>query len=83
MAYNFFPTKSADILKTLKNNPDKVAEIDDLFKYCRKKFQQVSTPINIDPTKLHTVNVSRSLQGSLDLKRTIKEAKLKSIKIKF
>tara|TARA_B100001996_G_C18614547_1_gene575153 strand:+ start:146 stop:1210 length:1065 start_codon:yes stop_codon:yes gene_type:complete len=83
MAYNFFPTKSAEIIKKLKNDSDKVSEIDNLFKYCRKTFKDIPTPINIDPAKLHTVNVTRALQGSLDLRRAISEAKLKSIKIKF
>jgi len=83
MAYTFFPTKTAEIIKKCSKSPEKAADIVDLFKFLSKKFKQVKTPINIDESKLSTVNVTRELQGMIEIKDIQKELGLKQIKIKF
>jgi len=82
MAYTFFPEKKADIIKQLKNQPEKVADIIELFDFLKKKYDSIKTPINIDKAKLNVINVTRELQGSIDIKdiqRAINNAYQKGI----
>tara|TARA_Y100001963_G_scaffold52897_1_gene74149 strand:+ start:450 stop:1541 length:1092 start_codon:yes stop_codon:yes gene_type:complete len=83
MAYTFFPIKAGEIISKCRSKPDSAAEIIELFKYLTKKFKQVKTPVNIDVQKLGIVNVSRELQGMIEIKDIQKEVELKHIKIKF
>jgi len=83
MAYTFFPTSTAQIVKECASKPDNAAEIVGLFQYLSKKFKQVKTPVNIDVKKLGVVNVTRELQGTIDINTIKKDLKLKDIKIKF
>ena len=57
MAYTFFPEKKAEIIKQLKNQPEKVADIIELFDFLKKKYSNIKAPINIDKAKLNVVNV--------------------------
>ena len=83
MAYTFFPTSTAQIVKECASKPDNAAEIVGLFQYLSKKFKQVKTPVNIDVKKLGVVNVTRELQGTIDINTIKKDLKLQDIKIKF
>ena len=42
MAYTFFPEKKADIIKQLKNQPEKVADIIELFDFLKKVSKYMS-----------------------------------------
>ena len=83
MAYTFFPRSKAEIIKKTSKSAEKAAEIVSLFDFLKKKYKQVDTPINIDEAKLSLVNVSRELQGLVEIKDITKAADLKSVKIKF
>ena len=83
MAYTLFPKTTAEVIKNCSKSPDKAGDIVELFSFLKKKFKQVDTPINIDTGVLGTVNVSRELQGMIELKDIIRQAKLTKIKIKF
>ena len=82
MAYTVFP-KSAKEIKNLKTDKSKINEILSLYNYLTSKFKQVDTPINIDPSKITTVNVSRDLQGLTEINNIKTQSKLFAIKIKF
>ena len=83
MAYTLFPTSAGEIIAKCRSNPDKCADIVELFNYLSKKFKQITTPINIDVQTLGIINVSRELQGMVETKDIVREAGLKKIKIKF
>ena len=83
MAYTLFPKTKADIIKNCSKDPNKAGDIVELFSFLKKKFKQIDTPINIDVGKLGVVNVSRELQGMVEIKDIIREAQLTQIKIKF
>jgi hypothetical protein len=84
MAYTFFPKSASEIQTTLKTaDKNKVAEIMDIFVYINRSFPKVESPINIDPTKLAVINVTRSLQGDLDLKKLKTATKLTKVSVKF
>lgn len=83
MAYTLFPKTTKEILDNCKAKPDNAVEIATLFKYLRKKFPAIKTPINIDVKILGKINVSRELQGSIELKDIKKDVKMELIKIKF
>jgi len=83
MAYTLFPKTTAEIIKNCSKSPDKAGDIVELFSFLKKKFKQVKTPINIDVSKLGVVNVSRELQGMIDIKNIIRDTKISKIKIKF
>lgn len=83
MAYTFFPTSTAQIIKECASKPDNAAEIVELFKYLSNKFKQVKTPVNIDVKKLSIVNVTRELQGMIEINSIKKDVKLQNVKIKF
>ena len=48
MAYTLFPATTKEILDKCKAKPDNAVEIATLFKYLRKKFPAIKTPIKID-----------------------------------
>ena len=83
MAYTLFPKTTAEIIKNCSTSPDKAGDIVEVFSFLKKKFKQVKTPINIDVNKLGVVNVSRELQGMIDIKNIIRDTKISKIKIKF
>ena len=68
MAYTFFPTTASEIQLELKSaDQAKVAEIMDVFAWLKAKFPTVETPINIDKSKLTLINVTRMLEGDVEL----------------
>ena len=77
MAYTIFPRSKAEIIKKTSKSAEKAAEIVSLFDFLKKKYKQVDTPINIDEAKLSLVNVSRELQGLVEIKDIAKAAELK------
>ena len=84
MAYTFFPKSASEIQATLKGaQQKKIDEIMDLFAWLNAKFPSVETPINIDPSKLGKVNVTRALEGDVNLAELKRYAKLSSVSIKF
>jgi len=84
MAYTFFPKSASEIQLTLKTGDKaKIAEIIDIFVYINRSFPKVEAPINIDPSKLATINVTRSLQGDLDLKKVKTATKVTKVSMKF
>lgn len=82
MAYTIFP-KSAKEIRSLKTDKSKINEILQLYTFLTRKYRQVDTPINIDPNKITTVNVSRDLQGLTEINNIKTQSKLSAIKIKF
>ena len=64
MAYPIFPEKKADIIKQLKKQPEKVADIIELFDFLKKKYDSIKTPINIDKAKLNDLSYV-SLDGNI------------------
>lgn len=82
MAYTFFPKTEDEILKKIKT-AKQIGDITNLFRFLRNKFPATETPINIDLNTLGKVNVSRSLEGSVDLKVIKREIGLSNIIIKF
>jgi hypothetical protein len=84
MAYTFFPKTATEIQTTLKSdNKNKVSDIIQVFAYLRKLYKKVETPINIDPKSISKINVTRDLQGTVDLKKIITATKIKNITLKF
>jgi hypothetical protein len=84
MAYTFFPTSAVEIKTTLKTgDKSKVDEIIAIFAYVKSKFPKVDSPINIDPAKLAGINISRSLQGDIELKDIKTKAKATKVSMKF
>ena len=85
MAYTFFPKTASEIQTTLKSpaQQDKVREIMDVFAWLNAKYPSVETPINIDPSKLTLINVTRQLEGDVDLSALKRYAKLSKVKLKF
>jgi hypothetical protein len=83
MAYTFFPKTTTEIIKNCSTSPDKAGDIVELFGFLKRKFKQVDTPINIDTKVLGVVNVSRELQGMIEMKDIIRDTKISKIKIKF
>lgn len=83
MAYTFFPTSAVEIKTTLKTgDKSKVDEIIAIFAYVKSKFPKVDSPINIDPAKL-LVNISRSLQGDIEIKDIKAKVKVTKVTMKF
>lgn len=82
MAYDFFPKNQNDIKTALKttHNPETIKEVTSVFNALKAK---TPVPINLDRKKPNNINVSRQLQGSVDLKELSKSLKLKIIKMKF
>lgn len=84
MAYTFFPKTASEIQATLKNGAQKkVDDIMNLFAWLNAKFPAIETPINIDPSSIGKVNVTRALEGDVNLAEVKRYAKLSTISIKF
>lgn len=83
MAYTFFPKTATEINKTLKGDKAKINEIINIFTYLKDKFKKEETPINIDPAAIGKINVTRNLQGDIDLAKIKREAKVTKISMKF
>lgn len=83
MAYTFFPESATEIKQTLKGDKSKIDEIIHLYAILSKKFPEIKSPINIDPASIGKVNVTRNLQGDVDLAALKREAKLSKVSIKF
>jgi len=84
MAYTLFPKNPTEITTNVsKAFPEKVNEIVGLFQYLKNKFPKIETPINIDVKILGKVNVTRELQGMIEIKTITKEASLSKVKLKF
>lgn len=82
--YDFFPKSADEIKNTLSNFPERnVKEIISLLGYINKRVPSLDAPINIDKKKPGIVNVSRKLQGTLELSDIVKGAGLSSVKIKY
>lgn len=81
MAYDFFPKSADEITKTLKSYPKPVLE--DVVKLYKSLSKLDATPINIDKSKPRNINVSRKLQGKVDLKKINRDLKLRSLTLKF
>lgn len=83
MAYNFFPTTEQEIKDKLKvADKNKLGDILSVFKYLKSKYD-IEAPINIDTSKLGTINVTRSLQGDTDIPTIKRNAKTTYISMKF
>ena len=83
MAYTFFPKTATEIKNTLKGDKKKIEEIINVFAYLKSRFKSVETPINVDPTKISKINVTRELQGDIDLAKIKRETKISNITMKF
>ena len=83
MAYTFFPKTASEIKTTLKGDKKKIEEIINVFAYLKSRFKSVETPINVDPTKISKINVTRDLQGDIDLAKIKRETKISNITMKF
>jgi hypothetical protein len=83
MAYTFFPKSASEIVKTLKGNQTKIDDIVKLFVFLHQKFPTVKDPINIDPSSLTKINVTRELSKKVNLNTVKTSKKLNSITIKF
>jgi hypothetical protein len=83
MAYTFFPKTATEINKTLKGDKAKINEIINVFTFLKEKFKKEDTPINVDPASIGKINVTRNLQGDVDLAKLKRELKLSKITMKF
>ena len=83
MAYTFFPTTATEIKQTLKGDKAKIDEIINVFTYLKSKFKSTVSPINIDPSLISKINVTRDLQTEIDLAKIKREAKVTKITMKF
>ena len=83
MAYTFFPKTATEINKTLKGDKAKINDIISVFIYLKDKFKKEETPINIDPAVIGKINVTRNLQGDIDLAKIKREAKITKVAMKF
>jgi hypothetical protein len=83
MAYTFFPKTAIEIKQTLKGDKAKIDEIIDVFAYLKSKFAKVESPINIDPASISKINVTRNLQGDIELSDIKRATKVSKITMKF
>jgi hypothetical protein len=83
MAYTFFPKTATEIKKTLKGDKAKIDEIIDVFAFLKNKFKKIETPINIDPASISKINVTRDLQGDIEINDIKKATKFSKITMKF
>jgi hypothetical protein len=86
MAYDYFPKDisqiATDLAKLPNYKPETIGEIISLYTYLRRTVP-IDTPINIDKRKPNQVNVARAIDGTLDLNKIRREAKLNVVKIKY
>jgi hypothetical protein len=83
MAYTFFPKTATEIKQTLRGDKAKIDEIINVFAYLKEKFKKVESPINVDPQSISKINVTRDLQGDIDLAKIKKDVKVSKITMKF
>lgn len=90
MAYTFFPTSATEIMKTLKPTnkvqKDKVSDIVSVFSYLAKnaKVKKITDKfLVIDPQKYGNIKIPRSLKGTIDPQKIVRETKVKNIKIEY
>ena len=82
MAYTLFPKTSKEI-KSLRTDKTKIQEILSVYNYLTAKYKQIDTPINLDPNSLTMVNVSRDLQGMVEINTIRVQTKANTIRLKF
>ena len=85
MAYDFFPTKSKEILtKCDKFPPGNVADMIKLHEALTRKYPKVDTPINIDLGKKNQskteVNVTRALEGAITINQILTLSNAENLK---
>lgn len=83
MAYTFFPKTASEIKTKLKGDKAKIEDIINVFAYLKSSFKDIETPINIDPAAISKINVTRELQGDVDLTKLKKDVKVSKITMKF
>lgn len=90
MAYTFFPKSATEIVTTLKAKTvlekEKISEITKLFSFLKtnpKTKKLIDTPINIDPTKIGQINISRKLKPAITEATIKSKVGLKKITVKF
>lgn len=81
-AYDFFPKNAAEIELSLDWSDKARDETIALFDYLQEKYPNIDAPINIDKKK-KTVNITRQLQDTVDLKAIKTALGLSIIKLKF
>lgn len=83
MAYDFFPKNITELAEGIKSLDESVQrEIFAMYNYL-KETTKMDIPINLDRTKPRNVNVSRAIQGTVDLNQIQRNANLKQVKIKY
>jgi hypothetical protein len=84
MAYTFFPKNVVEIKKQIKNsNTQVVNDIINTFSYLKNRFPKIESPININPQSPTKINITRKLQGEIDLMVLKRETKVIKISFKF
>jgi len=82
MAYDFFPKTSSEIAPKLTDTWGEKA-VKDLVLLHQRLARKADTPINIDVSKKSMVNVTRALQGDIDLKDIKKSLGITTFNLKF
>jgi len=84
MAFDQFPKTITDLrTKTKSFSPEVQGELSLLFKYLKKKFPKIETPINLDLSKKTTANITRQIQEDIKIDKIKKEVDLKKITVRF
>ena len=84
MAYDFFPKTTEELQKKITYHPSNVqGELFLLFEHLKGNFPAIETPINLDMAKKQSVNVSRALEGDVNLAMIKQQMSLKNISMKF
>lgn len=82
--YSFFPKSVEEIERELTSFPiENRKEIMGIFSYLKSKVSKLEAPINIDLKIPGKINVSRQLQGVIDLKDITSAVKLNKVKMKY
>jgi hypothetical protein len=90
MAYTFFPKTATEVIKKLNpKNADQIAKVGEIgqllnfLKNDKKTKGIIDTPINIDPLKITSINISRKLKPVITEAAIKKAVNLNKIKIRF
>ena len=79
MAYDFFPKTTEELQKKITYHPSNVqGELFLLFEHLKGNFPALETPINLDMAKKQSVNVSRALEGDVNLAMIKQQMSLKN-----
>jgi len=79
--YTIFPKNQKELNSAIKQfPPESQKDIKSLYKFLRKSHE---LPINLNAKEPKKVNVTRALQGTLDISDIKKKSNLETIKIKF